>query len=294
MTEKKTNFLLILACGISGGSIASFAKIALESMNSGTLTMIRYALALLFLLIIFARSTNWSNVRRSLKVSILLAVNAITFAIAIRYLKASAAPLLYNVVPLMVALLSLAILKERLNRNKIVGLVVGFSGVVLVAFAPSFETSISLLGVSLIMLGSLTFALFSVLSKPLQDRIKPSEMLIGISIVTLVFQAFYMLLIHEPLTLTEISARSWLAATEVALVGTLLFYGLYQYIIKTSGPVSASLMVYVQPAAGAIWAWVLLNDHLSFLALVGGLIALLGIAQVNGLWSELSRKYLRR
>jgi drug/metabolite transporter (DMT)-like permease len=294
--SRQNLFFLIVICGVAGASIPSFAKIALESMNSGVLTLIRYGVTFITLFLIFGltRKLNWRNVWRAIPVSVFMAVNIILFAIAIRYISAASSPLLYNMVPLMVALLSWWLLKTHLGRNKLIGLLVGFTGVGLVTLAPHLEHSgnlqIAPLGVFLVFVSSIAFSLYTVLSKPLQDEMKWSEMLIATAIAVIVGQAGYMLAIAEPFAFAQITTKSWLAALEIATVGTLLFYGLYQLLIKVSGPVSASLMVYVQPVAGAFWSYFLLDEHLGHLAILGGLIALVGIAQVNGVWADLRKR----
>lgn len=294
--SKERLYLLIIICGVSGASIPSFAKIALESMNSGVLTLIRYGVTFLVLILLFGLTgtINWRNVRQSLPVSVFMAINIILFAIAIRYITASSSPLLYTMVPLMVAGLSWLMFKERLGHAKLVGLVVGFSGVVLVALSPYLDKASSLhispLGVLLVFISSIAFSLYTVLSKPLQDKMEASEMLMAAAITVIVGQVGYMLIISEPFAFSQITTRSWLAALEIATVGTLVFYGLYQLLIKVSGAVSASLMVYVQPVAGAIWSLLLLNDRLSYLEIIGGFIALIGVAQVNGTWADLRKR----
>jgi len=298
--NKHALFILVVLCGICGGSIPAFAKIALESFNPGTLILLRYIFTLVFLIIFFSwgkRVINWRNVKLTLPVSVFAAVNAITFAIGISHVKASAVALLYNVVPLMVALLSWIILKERMTWSKIVGLLIGFIGVMVVALAPYLgkaqNLDFQLIGAVVIFIGALGFSLYSVLSKPVQDKVTPGEILIGSSIVILACQAVYMLVTTEPFSIASASWRSWGAVLEIFFIGTVLFYGLFQYILKASSPTAAASMTYVQPAAGALWAMAVLGDRLSLVSLIGGLISLIGVAQVHGLWNDVSKKLSR-
>lgn len=69
--------------------------------------------------------------------------------------------------PIFIVLLSLLILKEKLNLNKIVSLILGFAGVTVVIIKGDF-TKIDFGNINVIvmvLLGSCSFALFSVLSK---------------------------------------------------------------------------------------------------------------------------------
>ena len=63
-----------------------------------------------------------------------------------------------------------------------------------------------------------------------------------------------------------------------------------QFIIKIGTPLEATLNLYIMPVFGALIAWLVLGQKLSWLAIAGGVLALIGIAQVNGLWQNLANR----
>lgn len=288
---------LIIICGVTGSSIPTFFKICLETLNPGTITIIRYAVSLLALVLFayFSREgINWSKVKSVMLISVFYSYTAVTTAIAVKHIQAAIVPVLFTLVPLFVAFLSWLLLKERLGKNKLAGLTIGFVGVFIASLGPLLDKATQLhsseVGVLLIAAGSLSIAAFTVLSKPLQDKMTPAEMMIGVSIVVLFFQTAYMALIREPLNIGGASARSLLAAVFIGLFGTAFFWWLYQYLVKVSSPTQAALSQYVQPIGGALWAGIILGDQLRFITIVGGLIALIGVAQVNGTWADLRKR----
>lgn len=298
--SRRTLFFLIFICGIAGSSVPTFFKIALEELNPGTITIIRYVTAFMALLgfaYLSREGVRWAKIRSILLVSTLYAYTAVTSVIAVKYIQAASVPILYTLVPIFVAFLSWLILKEHFGHSKLMGSIIGFAGVLLASAGPLIDKTAQLefssTGVVLIALGSLSFAFFSVLSKPMQDKLTPAEMMLGVSFVVIVCQAVYMGLINEPLTIAGSSWQALGATLFVGLFGTAFFWGLYQYLVKVGTPVIGSLNNYIQPAAGALWALIIIGDHLSFITLFGGLVALVGVAQVNGFWAELRKKYLK-
>ncbi len=288
-------WLLTLIAGAACGVLPAFSRIALESMNSGTLTLLRYiytAIAMILLALVTKEVIDWKHVAKVLPVSVLAAVNAICFAVGIWYIPPSSIQLLYTIVPMIVAILSWLYLRQRTDAGKIVGLVVGLAGVALVTVAPVIHGGsaihFNLVGTAVVFVGAISFSFYSVLSKQAQQFGTPGDILLGTAIATIICQTVLMVVTSSPLTLSDITARSFGASLVVGLIGTALFYWLYQYIVKIRSPLSASVIQYVNPFFGALWAFLVIGDKLSPIALFGGLVALAGAAQVNGAWSQLA------
>ena len=105
--------------------------------------------------------------------------------------------------------------------------------------------------------------------------------------MTIVTQAVFALITGAPVSVVGITPYSWFGALVVAVIGTAGFYWLYQYLIQKSDPLSASMNQYVMPFFGAIWAFAMLGDVISWIALLGGVIAIAGAMQVTGVWRVL-------
>ncbi len=223
--------------------------------------------------------------------SILAAVNAITFAIAIRYISPASVQFLYPIVPILVVIFSWFLLHQKTSANKIFGVVVGFVGVIVVALSPVLAgesmVNFNATGIFLVLLGSICFALYTVLSKRAQDHATPGDILMGTAVATLVSQILLMLLTSTPLTTKGITLVSFGSALIVGSVGTAVFYWLYQYIVKISTPLTASVIQYILPFFGALWAYIILGNTILPLAVFGGILAVVGAGQVNDIWHQL-------
>ena len=119
--------------------------------------------------------------RRTWAVVLLLALfaSAITYGamfISPGLAGAGIAVVLGNLQPLLVVLLALPLLGERLTRGKGVALLLGLSGIILLAY-PSLQNRASLTGSLLALLAALGAAFGSVLVK----RLKPGEYLVTVT-----------------------------------------------------------------------------------------------------------------
>ena len=57
-------------------------------------------------------------------------------------------------------------------------------------------------------------------------------------------------------------------------------YGMYLYVLRTSGPVVVSAWLYLTPAVAAVWAWPMFGEPLTVRAAIGFLVAAAGVAAV--------------
>lgn len=297
MDPKKHIWFLTIIAGITVGTLPAFTHVALETMNPGTITIVRYVdtmIGLFGLALVTRTPLHWKRVWTVLPISLFAAINAICFAIGVHYIQAASIQLFYTVIPMIVAVLSWYILHQPTSPAKIIGLIIGLAGVILVVLAPLIQKGAAVafhpLGTFLVLIGALCFSLYSVLSKPAQDKASPSDILMSTAIMTIVCQAVLMIVTRTPLSIGHVSLRSFGASLVVGFIGTGFFYWLYQYIVKISNPLVASVTQYIMPFFGALWAYVIIGDHLTLLTIIGGAIALVGAAQVNGIWRLFNNK----
>mgnify|MGYP003586952887 CR=1 FL=1 len=302
MKNIKTNvWLITIFAGIAGGTIPAFSKIALETINSATFTMLRYIITVVSLVlfaVIIKQKIDYKKVIKVFPVSVLAAVNAICFAIGIQYVSAASVQLIYTIVPILVVLFSWVIFHQKTNLSIFFGVLLGFSGVIIVALAPVISKggtlSFNLFGTSMIFLGAVSFALFSVLSKGAQQKATPNEILMGTAFATLVSQFVLLLVTNTSFNVSNISFSSLGATLVVGVIGTALFYWVYQYTVKISTPLLASVILYVMPFFGALWAYIVLGELILPIAIIGGILAIIGAAQVNGVWRQLYSYFTNR
>lgn len=159
-------------------TVHPFAKRTLEEITPIQLPFSRVALAAIFLLLVCAATGRTRGVLALFRPSqvwkvVLLGVTGFALSsglsmVALSYLPAGVNSVLANSSPLMVAFGVMVVLREMLQWRLIVGLVIGFLGVGLIALRGGVDAGgLSLVGVSLSLVSSSMWAIYTVVARRL-------------------------------------------------------------------------------------------------------------------------------
>jgi drug/metabolite transporter (DMT)-like permease len=190
------------------------------------------------------------------------------------------AGILTAAMPIFTVLIAhLATRDEKLNAYKVIGVIVGFIGVVIL-FLPDLEAGIelSVLGDMAVLGAAFSYALASVIAHKYVGGVSHLGASFG--------QLFSAAVILLPLSL--VIDRPWglhpsLAATAslatLALLGTAFAYVLYYWLIDHTGATSTSLVTYIIPVSAIILGAVVLHERFAWTAFAGlvGIIAGVGL-----------------
>lgn len=187
---------------------------------------------------------------------------------------------------------------EKLSVKKIVGLILGFLGVVTLAsrsWASGTLVVNELTGALAIVLASLFYAVFTIYSrKQINTRYEPIVVSAGAMTFAAISSGILMVLAPyfngEPATmLVDVSSDVLIAIGLLGLVNTFVAYLMYYWVVQQLGAGRASMVTYVVPAVGLILGVLILNEPLDWQIIVGAALIFCGIAVVN-----VSIKALRR
>ncbi|GAA1949677.1 EamA family transporter [Kitasatospora viridis] len=195
------------------------------------------------------------------------------------------AALLVAVVPLWVVLLR-AVSGERQGLARVGGVLLGLVGLAVLSlpglFNGSGAGSIGLGGVVLVMIGALSWAVGSFVGTKL-PRIENAmaasayQMLIGglgCLVVALARRE------QQHFHLTEVTTRSWLALLYLVLVGSLVGFTAYSWLLQNAPLGLVATYAYVNPVVAVFLGWLVLAERLATSELVGGLIVVAAVCVV--------------
>lgn len=281
--------VFIALAALLGGGIPALSKIALGDIPPFAFTLFRFLLAAAVLLPFAARSGIYRSLRdwKLIAVSLLGTANVTLFIFGVQRTTATAAQTLYVGVPLIAAVFSYFILKERITAKVAGGITLGGAGVLMIVLLPVISASGALAGNlrgNLIMVAAMTsFALYSVLSKQFLKNHSPLALTAAFVVVTTIAELLFLPFEAgaRPGWWREVSVTSALALLYVGVIGTGAYYLLYQHAIKNATPVAASMILYLQPVSAYAWATVLLHERLTWEFGVGALLAFIGVALVT-------------
>ncbi len=200
-----------------------------------------------------------------------VAVPFILISIGEQYITSSLTAILVATMPLMVALLSLRLIPgEHLSGKRLIGLLIGFAGVVALLGFDVAGRATELLGAALVLVATLGYAIAPIIvSRRLSDLdpLGPVTASLLIATVALLPPA----IATFPGQLPSVSALIAIAVLGIicTAAGLLVFFRL----IAEAGPSRASVITYVNPLVAVIVGVVTLGERLSLVSVAGlGLI----------------------
>lgn len=209
--------------------------------------------------------------------SAFLLANQFSFVYSLKLGSATTVALILGTTPIFTAIVSSVVGIEQLSGRFWVATAVGFGGVALVAVGSGGSLSSDLGGDLLAIALSLTWALYSVTIAPLMRRFSPYR----ISAAVLLAMCVPFVASSSPQLAGQdygaLGGRVWLGLA-FAIVGPLLLTNLLWFTaIHRVGPSRATLFANVQPFVAAVFAFLILSEHLHWLQVVGGFTILAGI-----------------
>lgn len=289
---KSNNFkalISIIFAAVCGGGFAVFSKIGLRQIPPFSFTFFRFFIASLciFPFVIKEKQKFDKNILKVILLSLLGVANVTLFAFGVRLTTATVSQMLYAIVPVIAAIFSYLLLREKISSKKFLGIFSGLLGVLILIFLPMIGKispfSGNFIGNILILLAVLCFSMYTVLSKKLHLHYSPLTLTFILSLTTTILLSPFLIndYLLNPSWFYHLSKFSYFSIFYAGIFGGFAYYLLYQYAIKHGTPIIASMTLYLQPILTFLWAFLLLSEKLTLGILVGGLLAIIGAGLVT-------------
>ncbi|XPV70115.1 MAG: DMT family transporter [Halarcobacter sp.] len=201
--------------------------------------------------------------------------------IALQSTKATNALLINSIVPILILILSFLILKTKITKIQVGGIVLSTIGVVFLVlkgdFFKIFEIEFNK-GDLWILLSSTVWALYSVVLKFKPKGIKHLELF-----VIIVYLGFLLLLpwyLSQGFTLEKeimIFKQNWYFFIYVSFFASLLSFYFWHMGIENIGAERTGQFTHLMPIFGAILAYIFLDERLEYYHIIGALLIGFGI-----------------
>ena len=286
-------FLLLAAIW---GSSFLFTRLAVVEFGALPTAALRVAIAALFLLPLLLLRGHGPQLRQHWKSVFLVGllnsgIPFACFAFALLYLTTGLSAILNATVPLFGALVAWLWLKDRPDGSRVLGLVIGFAGVALLASdkigikasagdATWLQAWGPTLAVAACLLATLCYGLSASYARrylagmPSLVTATGSQLgaTLGLAVPAVLFWPA-----HPP------GLRAWLALLFVGVVCTGIAYVLYFRLIESAGPVRALTVTFVVPVFALLYGSVFLDERITPWMIGCGAVILLGTSLSTGL-----------
>jgi drug/metabolite transporter (DMT)-like permease len=183
--------------------------------------------------------------------------------------------------PLFGALIAWAWLKDRLTPSRMLGLAVGFAGVLWLAWdKASFKPGGSGWAVVACLAATLCYGLAASFTKRHLTGVAPLAVATGSQLaaaIVLVVPAALFWPAAMP------SHQAWMAAGALALACTGVAYIIFFRLIAHVGPANAISVTFLIPVFAVLWGWVFLGEGITPAMVAGCAVILVGTGLTTGL-----------
>lgn len=282
-----SGFLALLLAGFIGGAISPvLVKIGVREIPPITFTALRFLLALIVFIPFYLKKREKLSRKDIYKLSIqsiFFTANVGLFSIAIQYTSAIMSQILYSLVPVSVGVLAFFVLKEKMNKDKLVGSVIAFVGLSFLIFQSITKSDIlsfgTPLGNFLNILAVLSWSLYIVLSKKMTKTYSPvTTSFFSFVVTVLILSALIPFeLLIRPLHFSDITLTGMGSLMGLAVVSSAFYFFLIQYGIKKTTAFTASLYQYLGPVFAAFTAIPFLHEKPTLPLVFGGILIIAGV-----------------
>ena len=178
--------------------------------------------------------------------------------------------------PIMASILSAIFLSEILTRTKIMGLIFGFAGVILISVPAFSGGAISLAGISFVLLGALSAGAGSVLLK----KVSNSDFPILTLVVQFSFAAIFLFIVSfviEGVPAIKLNFSFSLSLTILALGTTALADVLWIDLLKRNSLSKLSIYMFLTPAFSILLAVIFFREKFGLWESLGIIMILFGV-----------------
>ncbi|HEA6873748.1 TPA: DMT family transporter [Staphylococcus aureus] len=281
---RDTTFLSYLFTIILWGSAFPMIKIALNDFSAESLSAFRLILATIIILpFVIIKKLPTPELRDIPVIFILGFCGFVIYHTALNFgetlISAGISGILVSTTPIFSSALAYIFLKEHFSKWNWLSSLVAFIGISIISISKDDYTTINVLGVFIILLASFSESLYFTFQKKYIEKYG----FIAFTLYTIMASSPFML-IFIPEIINDIHGATFTSIVSVlylAIFPTIIPYVLLAYIVKSVGVSDATMSLYLTPIVSLLLSYLLLDELPTTLAIIGGIITLLGVSLSN-------------
>jgi drug/metabolite transporter (DMT)-like permease len=267
-----------------------FIRIGLKDFPPITLAFLRFAAASIFLLFFYLFNKDEEEKKLNLKAKFLelniLALTGVSLLYifqfySLKFISAATGSIVINSTTIFMALLSALFLNEKLNKRKVLGILIAFIGVstlVSNGWKNIDFSSNQFLGGVLMLGAALCWAIYSVITK----KVLQFNSSLTITLVTFLLGTVYLFptafILEDPIeTIFKASKTGWFSVFYLAFLSSALAYFLWNKILMKREVAKVGAILYVIPIPTIIFEYFLLKEAITKITLIGAFLVIAGV-----------------
>ena len=259
------------------------------SMPSYQITFFRYLTAFIFMMCVFLIKKRKIDLKKAAKdykaliiTGVSLALNSMMMIASYQYITISKAIICYYVAPIIVALCSKIMFKEKIGFKKSICLIIAFVGIIFTAFSKSQAAeSNPFLGVTCALLAAVFYAILTLGGKSVKSLNGINLMVVQffISFITCAVYSMF----SGGINFGSLTLNNGFYILIVGIVYTDICYLIYFTSIKKIPAHETAILTYTEPAAAVFISYFVLKEGASAIQFLGAFMVICSmcVSEIN-------------
>jgi len=275
----------LIALAALWGASFLFMRMGAAEFGPVALSAVRVIGAALFLLPLLKWRGQMDALRRHWRaIFIVGAINSalpfLCFSYAALSISAGLSAIFNAASPLFGALVAWLWLNDKLTRSRVLGLAIGFGGVIwLASDKASFKPGGSGWAIVACLAGAALYGVAANFAKKRLNGVPPMAVAAG-SQLSAALVLLVPAVVWWPHTMP--SHGAWIAASLLAVACTGMAYLLYFRLIAHVGPANAIAVTFLIPVFAVLWGWFFLDERITAAMVAGCAVILVGTGLTTG------------
>jgi drug/metabolite transporter (DMT)-like permease len=200
----------------------------------------------------------------------------------VKYISSGLASIISAIFPMWLVIIIMA-KGNRLPRQALTGLIMGFSGVCII-FYEHFKDLLNKdfrFGIFISLAATVTWAFGTLYTKKQTQNFNPYFSLGFQMVISGVVLFTIAMVTGNTIPFSEIPSISWWSIGYLVVFGSVITFALYIYSLQHLPATLASVYAYINPVVAVLLGSLLLNEKLTIFIAIGGAITITGVYLVN-------------
>lgn len=252
-----------------------------EGVNTSSVLFLRFSIATLILgVVMIANRKSFAVTRGELttmaSLGALMAVSSLTYYQSFRYMDAGIASTILFVYPVMVAVIMATFFREKVTATTITSIVLALAGIGLL-YRGDAGISLSMTGVMLVMVSSLTYAVYIVIVNQSEIRMSIVKLTFYVLLICAMCLFAYSFTSSDLHMMLPPSPRAWFFACWLGLVPTVLSLLFMTIAVHEVGATPTAIMGALEPLTAVAIGVMMFGEAFTFRLCVGIVLILAAV-----------------
>lgn len=250
-----------------------------EGITADSTLFYRFAIAGVILgVFLIGKRETFSVTKKELAVlaalGILFGFSSLGLFLSFNYMEAGVASTILFVYPVMVAAIMATVFHEQVSLGTVIAIILSLGGIGLL-YQGNGEANLSLAGMLLVLMSSLTYAIYIIITNKVPLNLSPMKSTFYVLMFAVLTVFVYSVAFEDGQIQWLDTSAKWGYALSLALVSTIISLILLTVAIKEIGSTPTAIMGALEPLTAVLIGVLFFGEHFTW-RLVGGIILIMG------------------